>query len=384
MKIANYLSILFCTVVLFSAGVVFTSCDGEEPGNEWNYNNDDNNGRNSSADYYIKHSWGSGADEDWTWQPMSKSGSNYVYTGYWGGIGANINTEADDSYAEWYPESEIDGAYSCSVGDRIRFEYNPYSGSLSVKKLSSGSNGGNNGGGINGGNDEGDDGGGNNGGNNSDPVPSTPTGLTATQSGPKAYPYVLLDWDYSWDADHYVIYRSTSQYGSYSKIGTNKAASYSDENISNGKTYYYKVTAANSSGKESAYSDIASVTINTTVVNPPAIKTCKVTTGYNQITVKWTYENNSAYSKPDEVRIISSDPTWTGLTDVLSWTAASSKTSYTIRAADLIYNGDNKGEYTLWLQVRNSADGGVGAKIVWNVITNTGYVLGNLCGYATF
>ena len=247
----------------------------------------------------------------------------------------------------------------------------------------SGYGGSNNG--YNGGDNNNNNGGGNNGGgNNGGDVPSAPTGLTATQSGPKALPYVYLSWDYNSKADHYVIYRSTSRNGSYSKLGTNIASAYSDQNISNGKTYYYKVTAANSSNMESGYSNIASVTINTTIVETPGVATCSVTKGYNQITIKWTYASSSGYSAPDEVRLISNDPTYTGLTDVFSWTSASSKKSHTVRAADLSYGSSSQEEYTLWLQVKNSAGSGQGAKIVWNWMTNTGYVLGNLCGYTTF
>lgn len=245
----------------------------------------------------------------------------------------------------------------------------------------------NNGDNNNGGDDNsgGNNSGGNNGGgNNGGDVPSAPTGLTATQSGPKAYPYIYLSWNYNPKADHYVIYRSTSRNGSYSKIGTNIASAYSDQNISNGKTYYYKVTAANSSNMESGYSNIASVTINTTIVETPGVATCSVTKGNNQITIKWTYASSSGYSAPDEVRLLSNDPTWTGFTDVFSWTSASSKKSHTVRAADLSYGNSSKEEYTLWLQVKNSAGNGQGVKIVWNWMTNTGYISGVLCGYTTF
>lgn len=88
--------------------------------------------------YYIKHTWGSSADEDWTWQKMTKSGSNYVYDGLWGGIGANINTVASDDGALWFPVSEINGAASLSIGDGVKFTYSPSTSTLSAKKTSSG------------------------------------------------------------------------------------------------------------------------------------------------------------------------------------------------------------------------------------------------------
>ncbi len=230
----------------------------------------------------------------------------------------------------------------------------------------------------NGGNND-DNNGGNSGGNSSS-VPSAPTGLTASQQGPKAYPYIYLSWNYNSSADHYVVYRSTSKSGSYSKLKTTIATSYSDENISNGKTYYYKVTAANSSNKESGYSNIVSVTVNTTTVEAPGIKTCTVKKGTNQITISWTYETGSGYSAPDKVRLITEYSK-----EIFSWTSASSKKSHTVKTTDLkLSNGDLQYENTLYLEVKNSGGDGKGAKIVWNWQTNSGYVLGSLCGYSSF
>lgn len=91
----------------------------------------------SSTAYFIKHPWGTGLDEDWTWQEMTKSGSDYIYEGLWGGVGANINTTASNIDAEWYPESNISGASSLRVGEGVRFSYNPNSETLSVIKTGS-------------------------------------------------------------------------------------------------------------------------------------------------------------------------------------------------------------------------------------------------------
>ena len=270
------------------------------------------------------------------------------------------------------------GFTSCGGGDDedesdYRWKYNNnYSGD------DSGNDNGNNNG-DNNGNNNGDNNGDNNGGNSSS-VPSAPTGLTASQGGPKAYPYIYLSWDYNSSADHYVVYRSTSKSGSYSKLGTPRATAYSDENISNGKTYYYKVTAANSSNKESGYSNIVSVTVNTTIVEAPGIKTCTVRTGTNQITISWTYASGSGYSAPDEVRLISGN-----YKTIFSWTSASSKKSHTVKASDLVLsNGDLQYQNDLYLEVKNSGGNGKGARIVWNWNTNKGYILGDLCGYTTF
>lgn len=84
--------------------------------------------------YYIKHSWGSGADKDWSWKQMTKEGSNYVYSGLWGGKGANINTTASDEGADWFDTGSISGASSLTIGDGVKFIYNPSSSALSVVK----------------------------------------------------------------------------------------------------------------------------------------------------------------------------------------------------------------------------------------------------------
>ena len=81
---------------------------------------------------YIKHPWGTGMDESWSWEQMNydNSGEYYYYYGAWGGVGANINDAPTDADAVWYPEDEIYGANNCSMGDYVEFRY--VNGSLSV------------------------------------------------------------------------------------------------------------------------------------------------------------------------------------------------------------------------------------------------------------
>ena len=109
---------------------------GNDPGNDPGNNPDP-----SSASYYIKHPWGTGLDADWSWQEMTQSGDNYVYEGLWGGVGANINTEANDKGATWIDKSDISGASELSIGDDVKFTYNPNNNTLSATKTSSGSGG---------------------------------------------------------------------------------------------------------------------------------------------------------------------------------------------------------------------------------------------------
>jgi fibronectin type 3 domain-containing protein len=93
-------------------------------------------------------------------------------------------------------------------------------------------------------------------------APAPPTGCVAA-----AIPgLIAVAWKPSTSAGvtQNRIYRSTVSGGPYSLIGTVAAgsanSSYNDRTVVAGTTYYYVVTAVNSSGAESAYSNQASAT----------------------------------------------------------------------------------------------------------------------------
>lgn len=114
--------------------------------------------------------------------------------------------------------------------------------------------------------------------------PVAPTGLTATAANTQ----VALSWTVSAGAVSYNIYRSTTSGGEV-KIATTPATitttSYIDTGLSNGTTYYYKVTAVNSAG-ESARSTEASVTPRLT---PPLAPTKLNAAGSNkQVSLSWS------------------------------------------------------------------------------------------------
>jgi len=99
----------------------------------WPYDEEGCEERNGSGgdttyvqSYYIKHPWDGGS---WSWQEMTYNATEdgYMAYGYWGGTGANINTVADDSGADWFPESDIIGAEDVYVGQYVMFVYHhPY------------------------------------------------------------------------------------------------------------------------------------------------------------------------------------------------------------------------------------------------------------------
>jgi len=90
--------------------------------------------------------------------------------------------------------------------------------------------------------------------------PSAPSGLTAT---PSSSSQINLDWNNNTEADlfGYNIYRSSTSGGPYGLIyGGVTTSAYADTGLSALTTYYYVVTAVDSSGNESFSSSQASAT----------------------------------------------------------------------------------------------------------------------------
>ena len=87
----------------------------------------------------------------------------------------------------------------------------------------------------------------------SDP-PAAPTGLTATANNAR----VDLNWSDNSEPDlaGYTVFRADTAGGPYTSLAPGLGASvYSDTGVVNGTTYYYVVTATDTSGNESANSN---------------------------------------------------------------------------------------------------------------------------------
>ena len=99
-------------------------------------------------------------------------------------------------------------------------------------------------------------------------VPPAPQNLTAEPGDTK----VTLTWNTVIGAESYNVKRSTTSGGPYDNIASSSQTSYIDNTVTNGTTYYYVVTAMNSTG-ESNNSNEASATpdkIATVIVSPVA------------------------------------------------------------------------------------------------------------------
>jgi fibronectin type 3 domain-containing protein len=119
------------------------------------------------------------------------------------------------------------------------------------------------------------------------PAPPTPTGLSATGGNAQ----VSLQWSASTGATSYNIYRSTSSGGETLYQSGVNSTSYTDTGVTNGTTYYYKVTGVNAGG-ESGKSNEASATPQ---VPAPSAPTGLTATGGNaQVSLSWNASNGAA------------------------------------------------------------------------------------------
>jgi hypothetical protein len=91
--------------------------------------------------------------------------------------------------------------------------------------------------------------------------PTAPTNVTAVSNFKRK---ATVSWTASTDnvgVAGYNVWRSTSQTGTYTKVATVTALTFSDAALTSGATYFYYVTAVDAAGNVSAPSSIASVIV---------------------------------------------------------------------------------------------------------------------------
>jgi fibronectin type 3 domain-containing protein len=113
--------------------------------------------------------------------------------------------------------------------------------------------------------------------------PAAPTNLKAVAGNAQA----SLTWTASSGAAGYNVKRSTTNGGPYSQLATSTSPSYTDSTVTNGKVYYYVVSATNTGG-ESADSAQVTVTPDPTITTPSVPMGLSATAGNAQVVLKWT------------------------------------------------------------------------------------------------
>jgi hypothetical protein len=93
---------------------------------------------------------------------------------------------------------------------------------------------------------------------------NTPGGVALSGTGVQTVQHsVTLNWNASTSpVQGYYVYRGTTSGGPYTRLSSLEAAlSYVDTSVTSGTTYYYAVTAVDSTNLESAYSNRASASL---------------------------------------------------------------------------------------------------------------------------
>jgi glucuronoarabinoxylan endo-1,4-beta-xylanase len=120
-------------------------------------------------------------------------------------------------------------------------------------------------------------GGGNDPGGGSGAVPVAPTGATAT-AGDSA---VALAWNSVSGATGYYANRATTSGGPYTRLTSTAMASFNDTGLTNGTTYYYVITAYNSSGVGARSSEVSATPLS------PGPTGLLVSLGDARVTLTW-------------------------------------------------------------------------------------------------
>ncbi|MCL2284668.1 MAG: fibronectin type III domain-containing protein [Fibromonadales bacterium] len=92
------------------------------------------------------------------------------------------------------------------------------------------------------------------------PPPAAPSVVLAVTQSSKN---ILISWNPISEANSYEIYRSTSETGTYSLVGTAISTSYTDTGLNKTTTYYYKIKSVNNNGSSEFSNYGSAVTKNT-------------------------------------------------------------------------------------------------------------------------
>ncbi len=115
---------------------------------------------------------------------------------------------------------------------------------------------------------------------------AAPSNVSAKASSSSS---IKVNWASVNGAIGYRVYRSTSYSGNYTMVGNTDSTSYSDDNLSSGTAYYYRVSACNGSG-ESPQSTYCTAT--TVLDAPTGLSAASTSSG--SITLSWSPVSGAA------------------------------------------------------------------------------------------
>ncbi len=115
------------------------------------------------------------------------------------------------------------------------------------------------------------------------PYPTQPTGLQGRGGSQK----VVLSWNPNTESNllGYKVFRGTTPMGPFAKVASVKNNKFTDEDLENNRTYYYKVQAFNMQGKESPASSVIATETAPSPFSPIIIDATPLIGG---IRIRWT------------------------------------------------------------------------------------------------
>ena len=131
--------------------------------------------------------------------------------------------------------------------------------------------------------------------------PAVPTGLAATPGDTQ----VALAWNASSGASSYNVKRATTSGGPYTTVASPTSTTFTNTGLTNGTTYFYVVTAVNSSGESGASSQVSATP--QAASNPPAPPTGLTAhaTAKKKINLHWTQSPTAGVTQNGIYRKIS-------------------------------------------------------------------------------
>ncbi|MEN1988381.1 glycoside hydrolase family 48 protein [Paenibacillus hubeiensis] len=204
-------------------------------------------------------------------------------------------------------------------------------------------------------------------------VPAAPNGLTAAGGSEQ----VVLNWNSVSGANSYTVKRAEADGGPYTAVAANvNGTTYTDTGLTNGKTYYYVVTAVNAAGESAASAQASAVPQAGSAL--PGAFTLVGTAGDAQAVLAWAASDGAdSYAVQRRTGSGAFEEVAAGLT-ALTYTdaAAVNGTTYTYRIAASNGSGQTlsnevtltptaspAGTGTLEVQYRNGGTGASGNAI---------------------
>ena len=181
------------------------------------------------------------------------------------------------------------------------------------------------------------------------PLPQAPTGLTATAGTGT----VTLTWNPSNGAAGYVVKRGGALGGPYMAIGTVASSTFTDTGLTDGTTYYYAVSAINSTGAGPISMEVAAVPLASPTFSSSAMTAPNPASPSENATITAAVTCTSGSLTDGVVQILVLDPT--GAATAMQNFTAQNFTTNQLHTYSMALTPSAAGAYTVQVGVLSAA-----------------------------